>query len=84
MLTRNDGHIVTIASIAGLVGTSQLADYCASKFGNLGFTESLEIELHAAQKTGIHVTAICPYFIRTGLFEGCKGRQVSIILTVQY
>ena len=31
MMANNHGHIVTIASSAGMVGTPGLADYCASK-----------------------------------------------------
>ena len=81
-MTRNHGHIVTIASVAGIVGTSQLTDYCSSKFGTMGFTESLEIELLNIGKTGIHVTTVCPYFIRTGLFEGCQGRRVMQFLFI--
>ena len=76
-MTRNDGHIVTIASVAGVVGTSQLTDYCSSKFGTMGFAESLEIEMELAGKTGVKVTTVCPYFIRTGMFEGCEGRLVD-------
>ena len=79
MMTRNQGHIVTIASVAGVVGTSQLTDYCSSKFGTMGFTESLEIEMEVAGKNGIDVTTVCPYFIRTGLFEGCQGRLVNAL-----
>ncbi len=45
MLAKNEGHIVTIASAAGLIGVSGLADYCASKFGAVGFDESLRMEL---------------------------------------
>lgn len=45
MIRKNDGHIVTIASIAGWVGVRGLADYCASKFGAVGFDESLRFEL---------------------------------------
>lgn len=33
MIEKNHGHLVTIASSAGLVGVNGLADYCASKFG---------------------------------------------------
>jgi all-trans-retinol dehydrogenase (NAD+) len=33
MIAKNHGHLVTIASSAGLVGVNGLADYCASKFG---------------------------------------------------
>lgn len=33
MIAKNHGHLITIASSAGLVGVNGLADYCASKFG---------------------------------------------------
>jgi len=36
MLEKNHGHVVSIASSAGLVGVNGLADYCASKFGAVG------------------------------------------------
>ena len=45
MIKRNSGHIVTIASMAGHVGVTGLSDYCASKFGAIGFDESLRMEL---------------------------------------
>lgn len=32
MMEKNHGHIVSIASIAGIAGAYQLTDYCASKF----------------------------------------------------
>ena len=35
------GHVVTVASIAGFMGVCGLADYCSSKFGAVGFDESL-------------------------------------------
>jgi all-trans-retinol dehydrogenase (NAD+) len=37
MIQKNHGHFITIASSAGLVGVNGLADYCASKFGELDF-----------------------------------------------
>lgn len=47
MIRKNDGHIVTIASIAGWVGVRGLTDYCASKFGAVGLDESIRFELRA-------------------------------------
>ena len=40
------GHIVPTASLAGHGGTNKLVDYCASKFANVGFDESLRTELY--------------------------------------
>jgi all-trans-retinol dehydrogenase (NAD+) len=48
MMENNHGHIVSIASIAGLIGAYQLTDYCASKFaaGKLAnsFLQALDLE----------------------------------------
>ncbi len=45
MLKKNKGHIVSIASMAGIVGVPGLADYCGSKFAVFGVDESLRLEL---------------------------------------
>ncbi|XP_055997346.1 epidermal retinol dehydrogenase 2-like [Ostrea edulis] len=79
MMERNHGHVVNIASSAGLIGVNGLADYCASKFGAVGFDESLRLELSMQGKTGVHTTVVCPYFISTGMFEGAKTRFPSIL-----
>lgn len=41
MMDNNHGHIVTVASGAGLTGASYLVDYCSSKFAAVGLHESL-------------------------------------------
>jgi all-trans-retinol dehydrogenase (NAD+) len=73
MLERNTGHIVTIASAAGLIGVRGLGDYCASKFAVFGFDESLRMELRRL-KSGVKTTVVCPFFIDTGMFRGVKTR----------
>jgi NAD(P)-dependent dehydrogenase (short-subunit alcohol dehydrogenase family) len=51
------GRIVNIASDRAKVGTTNLAAYCSSKFGLVGFTQCLAMELAPA---GITVNAVCP------------------------
>ena len=53
MIKRNSGHIVTIASIAGHMGVAGLSDYSASKFGAVGFDESLRMELKSKNYSNI-------------------------------
>uniref|UniRef100_A0A8B9SQG6 Retinol dehydrogenase 10 n=1 Tax=Anas platyrhynchos TaxID=8839 RepID=A0A8B9SQG6_ANAPL len=75
MLEMNHGHIVTVASSLGLFSTAGVEDYCASKFGAVGFHESLSHELKAAEKDGIKTTLVCPYLVDTGMFRGCRIRK---------
>ena len=49
-------------------------DYCASKFGAIGFHESLSHEIKASDKEGINMTLVCPYLVDTGMFKGCRIR----------
>lgn len=85
MLKNNKGHIVTVASVAGLVGVNGLADYCASKFGAFGFDESLRMELNQL-KTNVTTTCICPYYINTGMFDGVTSKMGFLlpIMSEQY
>jgi all-trans-retinol dehydrogenase (NAD+) len=73
MIQRRRGHLVTIASAAGLIGVPKLTDYGASKWAAVGFDESLRMELRRLAPA-IRTTVVCPYYIRTGLFEGAKSR----------
>lgn len=73
MVDRNRGHVVTVASAAGLVGVARQTDYSASKHAAVGFDESLRVEL-AQYAPGVHTTVICPFYVDTGMFEGVKTR----------
>ncbi|MFQ5790038.1 MAG: SDR family oxidoreductase [Acidobacteriota bacterium] len=73
MMERNSGHIVTIASAAGLIGAPRLADYSASKWAAVGFDESLRAELRR-MAPGVKTTVVCPYYVDTGLFAGARTR----------
>lgn len=83
MMEKNHGHIVTVASIAGMIGAYQLTDYCASKFAAVGLDDSLRLELNCDGYDGIHCTVVCPYYINTGMFAGV-GRSLIPILTPEY
>lgn len=73
MIEAGSGHVVTMASAGGLVGVSRLSDYCASKFGAVGFHESLRAELRRTAP-GVGTSLICPFFVGTGMFAGVRTR----------
>ena len=50
MLEKNEGHIVALSSIAGVIGLNNLVPYCGSKFAVRGHMESLSEELRAHSK----------------------------------
>ena len=66
MLRKKNGHIVNVASLAASFGIPGLAAYCGSKFAMLGFSESLQHELHA---TGVRVTVVSPIGVKTNFFH---------------
>lgn len=74
MKEKDHGHIVTIASLAGMAGIPRLTDYCASKFAAVGLMDSLIVELHAEGRKNIHTTTICPFYINTGMFSGAGAK----------
>lgn len=78
MIQRGRGHIVTMASAAGIVGVSRMVDYCASKAAVFGFDEALRMEIRQ-KRWPIQTTVVCPYFINTGMFDGVKTRFAALL-----
>jgi len=64
MRARHGGHIVNIASVAGRVANPLAAAYAATKFGVVGFSESLRREVY---KDNIRVSVIEPGMVDTEL-----------------
>lgn len=66
MRRQRAGHIIQVASVAGLVGQPMLSAYSASKFALEGFSESLRIETHSL---GIRVSVVEPGAFDTDIWE---------------
>jgi all-trans-retinol dehydrogenase (NAD+) len=81
MKANKRGHIITIASMAGICGVAGLSDYCASKFGAVAIDSAVRLELRkSGDHAGVKTTCICPYFINTGMFDGAKAAFPMYIL----
>lgn len=74
MIRQGEGHIITVASQAGKFGLPNLAIYCASKFGVIGFSEALKQELNPYR---IKVSYLCPGYVNTGLLKAFPEETLS-------
>ena len=63
------GHVVNMASAAGIVGPYGMSTYAATKFAVAGLTESLRFEM---KRHRIGVSLICPSYVDTPLAEKVK------------
>jgi NAD(P)-dependent dehydrogenase (short-subunit alcohol dehydrogenase family) len=74
MLKQGDeGHIVNTASVAGLIAGAGGPSYTVSKFGVVGYSESLYHELAFASGGKIGVSVLCPALTNTRILE--SGRN---------
>jgi NAD(P)-dependent dehydrogenase (short-subunit alcohol dehydrogenase family) len=64
------GHIVNVASLAGIVHVPMMTAYNTAKAGVVALSETLRMEL---APHGIHVSVVCPSFFRTNLAESMNG-----------
>ncbi len=73
LLERPEAHIVNLSSIAGLVAGGRLTGYHASKFGLVGFSESLRAEY---ARSFLGVTTLCPGLVQSRFFDSAvSGRS---------
>jgi NAD(P)-dependent dehydrogenase (short-subunit alcohol dehydrogenase family) len=71
LLAARRGHVVNIASLAGLGATPLSASYGISKHAVVALSEALRAELDMLGHP-IGVTVVCPGFIRTPMVEGLR------------
>jgi 3-oxoacyl-[acyl-carrier protein] reductase len=66
MIPRGSGHVVNIASIAGLVPVPGLAIYSASKYAARAYSIAVGQEV---RRHGVYVTAVCPTVVSTPMMD---------------
>lgn len=67
MAYRGEGHVVNVASAAGLMGFGGVATYSGTKFAVRGFTEAAALEMRSS---GVRFTTVYPGMVRTELAAG--------------
>jgi 3-oxoacyl-[acyl-carrier protein] reductase len=75
MLAQRSGHIINIASGAGRLGMARSAAYSASKFGLIGFTEAVGLEVRGS---GVKVSVVEPGSVQTSFSDSAAQRDWAL------
>ncbi len=76
MLKRQrSGHIVNVASLAGLVHPAGMASYNAVKAGVVALTETLGHELAPYD---VRASVVCPSYFKTNLMDSMRGADEAL------
>ncbi|MEZ0369532.1 MAG: SDR family NAD(P)-dependent oxidoreductase [Candidatus Sericytochromatia bacterium] len=69
MAKQGAGHLVNVASLAGLIGFPGMVPYATTKAAVVGLSRSLRVE---GQKLGVKVSVVCPGFIESNIYESSR------------
>ena len=72
---QRSGHLVNVASLAGLVHPAGMGSYNATKAAVVAFTETCGHELAGY---GIRASAVCPSYFRTNLMDSMQGSDTAL------
>lgn len=72
---QGSGHIVNVASLAGLVHPGGMGSYNAVKAAVVAFTETCGHELAAY---GVRASVVCPSYFRTNLMDSMQGQDEAV------
>jgi len=69
---KEGGHIINVASMAGMKGLAYAGPYCATKAAVVALSEAWREELEPA---GIGVSVMCPAFVKSRIYDSMRNRQ---------
>ncbi|MCC6647492.1 MAG: SDR family NAD(P)-dependent oxidoreductase [Polyangiaceae bacterium] len=69
MKRRGRGHVLNVASIAGVASAPLMGPYNVAKAGVISLSETLAAEL---EKDGVGVTVLCPFFFQTNVMKSSR------------
>ncbi|GAB6907700.1 3-oxoacyl-(acyl-carrier-protein) reductase 1 [Desulfosarcina cetonica] len=77
MIVQKRGSIVSIASVAGIMGNRGQANYAAAKAGLIGASRSVAAEV---ARLGIRVNVVAPGLIRTAMIQDAPIQKIKALI----
>lgn len=72
---RGSGHLVNVASLAGIMNLPAMSSYNVTKAAVISLSDTLRMEL---EPYGVHTTVVCPAFVRTSLGDRLRSPDPAI------
>lgn len=72
---RGSGHLVNVASLAGIMNLPAMSNYNVTKAAVISLSDTLRLEL---EPYGVHTTVVCPAFVRTNLGERLRSPDPAL------
>jgi NAD(P)-dependent dehydrogenase (short-subunit alcohol dehydrogenase family) len=72
---RGSGHLVNVASLAGIMNLPAMSSYNVTKAGVISLSDTLRAEL---EPYGVHTTVVCPAFVRTNLGDRLRSPDPAL------
>jgi NADP-dependent 3-hydroxy acid dehydrogenase YdfG len=72
---RGSGHLVNVASLAGIMNLPAMSSYNVTKAAVISLSDTLRLEL---EPYGVHTTVVCPAFVRTNLGDRLRSPDPAL------
>ncbi len=78
LLAADQSHIMSTASVAGLMPTPGLGPYNAAKYGVVAIMETLHLEVEHDPNSNLSVSVLCPGVVRTNIASAQRNRPENL------
>ncbi|MXY02047.1 MAG: SDR family NAD(P)-dependent oxidoreductase [Acidimicrobiales bacterium] len=78
LIEAEESHIMSTASVAGLMSVPGLGPYNAAKYGVVAIMETLHLEMQRDRNADVGVSVLCPGVVRTNIATAQRNRPEKL------
>lgn len=78
LIEAEESHIMSTASVAGLMSVPGLGPYNAAKYGVVAIMETLHLEMQRDRNADVGVSVLCPGVVRTNIATAQRNRPEEL------